>query len=1213
MKKGMKILAASLTAAMVVSGVPVSAAPRSSSYVSSFSLKGWLESIFNKGSDNGATETEAPDESVKLDLVEDESTVENGTMLRASTYAVDDSGITPAAVGDTTISGKNIKYFPVTLYNYDDRYNNAVHQKEVEENSNLTKWNGIYFGGNSHGANVKEGDNYNYSTGGKVSYTEETVNYSDRNNSKYTSGNYYYRNNGNYYQVTGLKCTRDYYYYYYYYTWTITCGSQTFSSNNESISLYLATDTASTGNLSYANWNKWTGDFSVDDQDTHGNKTYSGLVNSSLDADGNISFTKTEAGIFTSDTTNKDVYTNVEMPFVYDDETKTYTFDANETGVYFHQDSSQGTSATPSSNSKLYFSTTPQSHNFSAQDGRTRGWFPFNNTSSVTTAADGTADYFFGMQASIPFTMTTNGCLKETDNNSDAITFEFSGDDDVWVFIDGKLVLDIGGVRNGMNATLNFADNTWEISAMKETIGNVSRPAQDVNDASMSGRIFNDAAGTGTLNQTRQTFAATDSHTLTVFYLERGAGSSNCKIKFNLPMKDSVSVKKIADQSKTKNGTLSDLTAEEQTMVDNTNFGFTLYKDGKAVANTNYNLLNADGNYLTTVSTDANGHFTLKAGQTAKFVGEINDNTYYVVEDSNSSFQTPAYAYTANAANGASQTAAADGWTGMKVNAKGSDESEDSIVFTCTNYLDAELPNPTSQPADDEIVVDYGLPVVIDVLSNDVHKGSTYELTSVSGARYGEAVKNADGTITYRLTKPLDGVEVLTYTATANTPGAEVEAAVGTAKVYIIPATSMYYEENFSDLVTFTGSWENVGTAQTEPQEPGVVGTVSDSPYGSDAAYLNDSGDSNGTSKHIDTTNGAAKFSYTFAGTGTSFFARATDNTGYMRVDITDSNGETIQTRFIDTKYVPTEGTDVGTLYNIPVFTYEADNYGEYTVTVTIAKKSVVCGGEFWLDGIRVMKPLNETDANVSIARSAYSADGEANMTNVTLRDKLIADYTIDQEDGTVTWTDDGNFVLFTDNNGKITLAQDYVSDGPKEEVYLNSGQSVTFSLYDWDPNSNRVYLGIKAPSGSGTVKINDHVLNINNTADCYYDISAYDQITTDTDGVKIATFKVEAASALISVTNIKVTGSAEFTIVGTNKDVDNIVTAMDEADDNTEKGETLISDETAANAAGETEIAAEPEKETSTEEESETQSEAANSEEESEEGAEETEGGDAQ
>lgn len=1157
MKRGMRILALSIALVLTMTCVPVSAAPNSStSYSAAFSLKSWWGSIWNKiigneDNDSAETDTDADveadvdtdaetdvdaeaEDGTDLTLVEDESTVEEGTVLRASTYALTTAS-TPSA---QATAATTLKYFPITMYDYDTTtINNATHQVEVDNGLGST-WNGIYF---SNGAPAAE--SYTYSTTGGYTYYPATVNYSNSGYSSYTNGSYYVDVNGTKYVVTNITCTRTGSGGKRTYSWTITYNGGSTTSSNSSITLYTrkASNTITTNELSYAAWNWWSKN---DSTGNYGQYTYSGLVNSTLDANKNISFTKPDGGIFNSDATVKTIYTNVEMPFVY--ENGTYTFDASQNGVYFNANSSQGSTAAQS-NGRLYFNEgNPQSNGGTYGDGSKTIWMPFNSTQSIN--GESNCNYHFGMAATIPFTMTANGKMNQNDENSEDITFSFSGDDDVWVFIDGQLVLDIGGIHNRLDATINFAENTWSLS--KSNTVNVA--VADYNGAAISGKLFNDDNGTGTLNQTRETFAATDSHELTIFYLERGAGSSNCKIQFNLPMKDTVSVTKRATQSISSDGTVSPLTASEQAVVDNIDFGFTLTKNGTPVANTNYNLMNANGQVISTPSTDANGHFTLRNGQTARFVGEIvtNGAEYQVVEDAVEAkgFKLPTYTYSGTAAGGfvvssTSYTKGSDipsttqNLTSAAVTAKGSDEAEDSLNFVCENYFDANLPNPSSRPVDDQIVIDYGLPVVIDVLANDVYRGDSIEITDVTGAQYGTAAIE-NGKITYQLTKQLTGVEVLTYTAKVTGTGnsgstTTTDSESNTAKVYIIPSTSMYYEENFSDLVTFTGSWSDVGTAQTVPQEPGVVGTVGDSPYGSDAAYLNDGGDSNGSSKYVDTTNGAASFSYTFTGTGTSFFARTSGTAAYMRVVITDTNGNTVYSGYRNNIYKSVEGTDVGTLYNVPVFTYEADNYGTYTVTVSIAKsnENLQYGKDFYLDGIRVINPLSSNDANVQIANAAYATDGEANMTVVTLREKMINEAQLN-EDNTISWNEGDNFVLFTDNNGTITAAEEYKSNGPKEEVYLNNGQSVTFSLKNWDANTNKIYLGVKAPLGSGSVSINGNTLNLSNAADCYYEVSSYANITTGEDGVKIATFEIKATSSLVSVTNIKVTGSAAFTIV---------------------------------------------------------------------------------
>ncbi len=1095
-----------------------------------------------------------------LTLVENETTVTEDTQLRADTYALEKAN-----------SNTNLKYFDVTLYNYDaTTINDATHQVEVDKNQNLTQWNGIYFNGGSPGE-----ESYTYSTDGTVSYEQKQdgdITWDTLANSNVTHKETRYfiklNSDGQYYPVYVTRYGRNDFELYYLkdgaYV-SIATGSYRRScpvpANNAGvdttkvwyttyIALYQPSSggTKTVGPLQYAVWNHWDKDI-YNNKGEQGQYTYSGLVESKLDSNKNIQFTKPEGGIFDENAEVKKIYTNVEMPFVYNSNTKYYTFDASQNGVYFKEDGSQG-STTAKSNGRLYFNdndneneTTQGVGDASFGDGSKTVWAPFDNTTDLT-GHDSTVnmDYHFGMVATIPFTMTANGRMNPTDNSSEAITFSFSGDDDVWVFIDGQLVLDIGGIHNRLDGTINFADNTWSLSESNA----VDVDVRDYNGKPISGKLFNEDDQTGTLGQTLSTFAAKESHELTIFYLERGQGSSNCKIQFNLPMKDTVSVTKQITQSvDEKTGTTYPLTSSEQAQVNAVDFGFTLYKNGNPVSNARYNVVNANGQVVDTRTTNAQGHFDLKNRQTARFVGEIADSgdQYYVVEDWNatsSGYIRPTYTYGGTAAGGftvdgnsyasGSEIPPTNSDTqSATVTAKGSDEAEDSLNFVCTN-LWKHVDVVTLNPGDDEIVIDYGLSVAIDVLHNDVVFNGEKSLEHINQqGKYGTA-EIKDGKIVYTLNEQLTGVDILTYTVKAKGENS-ADTKTDTAKVYIIPATTMYYEENFTGLVTFSDGWtvEDNGTADTY-QEPGVVGTVGDSPYGSDVAYLDDDGDSNGTSKYVSTERLASSpsFSYTFTGTGTTFFARTTNNTAYMKVVVTDGEGNIVYQLMRDTSY-KTEN-DETILYNIPVFTYMADEYGTYTVTVTLARNVVPTmhyGTDFWLDGIRVYNPMNAGSGEYTRATDAYARDGEANMTSATLREKLLVDYTEDSEDGSIEWIGDG-FVIFTDSDGAIVKAADYQSKGPKEEVYLNDGQSVTFSLANWNPNQHKIYLGIKAPMAGGTVTINGNELQISNTCDCYYDISDYVKMEGNA-----GTFEIKAITGVISVTNIKVTGDAEFTIVG--------------------------------------------------------------------------------
>ena len=1069
MKKGLRVklfafaLALCLCTTMVTPAFAASG--RYNSFGNRWSFSNWWNNRWNHDDDNTSDSNKSDSSETKLKLVEDQSTVAEGTELRASTYKVENT--------DAASNTSTIKYFPVTMYNYDTKkINKATHNAEAakayaNEEDSISSWDGMYFSGGNpvNGAS----------------------------NSKYNTSAYLGDNIGK-------------------------AGKKSYSTET------------------YAKWNYWGAD--VKNAGYTGNYICSGLVEKSLDKSNNIVFTNTEPGLFRSDdTTNsygKKIYTNVGLPFQYDKTTNYYTFNSNKMSAHFTDEKPAG------SNTNLTYSTSPQTITDLSVQGKSdkASWLPFDEGTSATMTS---ATYHFGMQAVIPFSMTANGKMNAADEKSADIKFDFSGDDDVWVFVDGKLVLDIGGIHNEMAGTMNFATNEWKV--LKSTDNTNKDTVGDMNDQKMTGQLFNDKNGKGVLGTDRETFAATTSHTLTVFYLERGAGASNCKIRFNLPMEDSVSVKKLVSD---KDSAGSAISADTQEAINNREFAFKLFKNDEPLKNTNYIILDESNQPIDTATTESDGTFKLKNKQTAKFVGQIPEdgNTYYVQEVKEDGWQTPSSSYTATAANGSKETDAANGATSAKVLINGSDEANDQLNYTFTNVL-THVDKTTVQPQDDKIVIDYGLPVEIDPLANDVVQNGTKSIESVTGANFGTAAIQGNKII-YTLNKQLTDVETLTYTVKA-TASTETDTKTAKAKIYIIPATSMYYEENFSDMVTFSKTgWTDVndGTSDAVYQEPGVVGTPNDSPYGSDNAYMNSKRDSCGTSKYVDATANGATFSYKFTGTGTSFFARTTNNSGYMRVTVYDSANKKVYTGYRDTSYKTDDKST--TLYNIPVFTWNATEYGEYTVKVSIAKKTGNYGTDFWLDGIRVMNPMNPDSGNLTIAQDAYAADGESNMTFATLRNALLAD-TRETENGELVWDTSKGFVVFTDSNGAITSASEYKSNGPKEEVYLAKDQSVSFSLTDWNANENHLYLGIKAPMGAGTVQLDDDSVAVNNTVDCYYDVAKHAKIS-EVNGKKVATLTItNNSNSIISLTNIKVTGTPNFVIIP-EKNADNVV--PDEAED---------------------------------------------------------------
>lgn len=904
---------------------------------------------------------------------------------------------------------------------------------------------------------------------------------------------------------------------------------------------------------------------------------YSGLAASDLDDSSNAPFSDNvnAANLFAAESNEyTDVYSNVQVPFVYDEATGYYELNSDKWAVYFENgQASSGTEMAIADKPVSFYAGTPKNPMC--------GFQPFEDVSSQTqtaymgtsadedqqttsyTLSDNTPTYGFGMVTSVDFQMTDDG--KDADGNP--IEFSFSGDDDVWVYVDGVLALDIGGTHDAITGTIDFS--TGDVTLTAEKYGKVGDKATDSSLSNPSEDSLSQTNLYTALGTTLTGFASQGSHTLTIYYMDRGQGATNCLIRFNLPQRDTVSVTKEISQAKDNEGNKSPLTDAEQKSIDNVNFGFTIYEGETALAYKTYYIYE-NGELIGTASTTRWGHFTLQNNQEARFIVDISEEgkAYHVVEDNllESGYKEPEYSYSSNI-RGAEVTEEASGFTGMTVQASGSSTAADSISFVCENFLDKNLPNPGAALADDTYVIDYGLPVKLEnVMGNDVWRGETAKVTKVEeigeyiseSGKYGETVLNDDGSITYTLTKPLDRVLTLQYTVqitgSGNTGGTETSETIEkTANIYIIPATSMYYEENFSDMVTYRSNleWKDIkdGKEYGAYQEEGEVGTASDSTYGTDAVYLNNVGDSYGTSKYVSTANYATQFSYEFTGTGTAIYSRISTDSPYIKVEIT-KGGENVDRQYIDMRMIGNIATNT-TLYNIPVYNNSGLGYGTYEVTVTVYKANTPVNGivdetgnlitgtdksgsEFYLDGIRVYQPVLNDDR----AESAYASDGESNIALINIRSKIAADKEIG--------LGGDSFVTLTDINDTIQSPEDYTSIGPNEELYLNEGDyTASFYLLNWDTQRYNLYLGMKTPgNNTASVQVGGRTVNLNNSADCYYDVSDYvtvEMLDLDEDGTEetaLGTLTISNATGLVSLTNIKVTGVDEFDI-GYSEDIE--------------------------------------------------------------------------
>lgn len=212
-------------------------------------------------------------------------------------------------------------------------------------------------------------------------------------------------------------------------------------------------------------------------------------------------------------------------------------------------------------------------------------------------------NYHFGMYVWADFYQPENGIVEANEGYEESVgnkpmVFEFNGDDDMWVFIDGVLVLDLGGVHDAQSGTIDFSTGTVRWTDTK-------KGSQAVWKETNLKKLYSDAGKVDSFDWRGNTFANGSSHRIQIFYMERGDGASNLKISFNL--------KTIPD------GQLSvakDVENYYAPQVADIEYTMQVTVNGKAYADAEYTIL---GDEDTVLRTDSNGQFKLRHDQTALF------------------------------------------------------------------------------------------------------------------------------------------------------------------------------------------------------------------------------------------------------------------------------------------------------------------------------------------------------------------------------------------------------------------------------------------------------------------------------------------------------------------------------------------------------------------------------------------------------------------
>ena len=262
-----------------------------------------------------------------------------------------------------------------------------------------------------------------------------------------------------------------------------------------------------------------------------------------------------------------DVYNNVAFPFtkkqIFDEDKGVdyWYFDSQDTTLYLKQDSDtkqyflKSSTENRERSRNLDSDSAQKTITKNGQNVSSYGYFPFNETATVGRAS--TYNYGFGTKLQMDFTLTDDGKVetKKADGTKGrtSIKFFFSGDDDVWVFIDGKLALDVGGAHGKVSGLLEFGKKEEEGKEKNSVTAYVSKvkkggtPESNQNGSPAKTVKYNGEDINFYAQGTTLTFDKGQKHTLTMYYMERGMWESNMAVAFNFPDNNELQVQKKVD------------------------------------------------------------------------------------------------------------------------------------------------------------------------------------------------------------------------------------------------------------------------------------------------------------------------------------------------------------------------------------------------------------------------------------------------------------------------------------------------------------------------------------------------------------------------------------------------------------------------------------------------------------------------------------------
>lgn len=447
-------------------------------------------------------------------------------------------------------------------------------------------------------------------------------------------------------------------------------------------------------------------------------------------------------------------------------------------------------------------------------------------------------------------------------------------------------------------------------------------------------------------------------------------------------------------------------------------------------------------------------------------------------------------------------------------------------------------------------VVDFGVPVHI--MPSDINvaqsgwSGAKVDGKETSVGKYGTATVGVGKGLTYTATKPMLGVE--TFTVTLEFTGSDNKTTGLTYLIYLVPATTVYYEQN---VATYSTGWDTLGTIATDKYQETQKGRMPGYNFGYDSYYEANQLGAGGSVMYTNTK--GADATLTFKGTGMELYLR-TQNANATSDPATEANnaadhsymlvqvyaGDTADANslkrmsFVDVNNLFVQhGTDKYG-YNTPCWTVDGMADDEYTVVVRYVKGTTY---GLAIDGFRVTNTLNPDNATT---KDFYAAVGEANMQTAEIRNMVLAQanvnnnaifgmsapmYQVGVNEVLDAVFDDKDVIsgaTIIDSNGtvdtNVTVDENLVNIGPKNEIYLKNGQAVVMQI----PSTySTVQVGMRSLTGTPVqYKINTEEKTMNSTVDMYYKV-------VPVEGKLVIQ---NVTGGILALTKLKVTGAGTTT-----------------------------------------------------------------------------------